>query len=396
MPIAKGVKPSRESYKTPTVEPVTISIQCETEDSSKEPIKSKYHSFYVYPRSQGNWSNSPNLHFQEQRGRSLSPTVEGRSLSSKADSRLTRESSMPTSSYLVKKSMEKGEEVKPNFKIDAKPLISRNKVDKTFEILRDRSISPEVKPRTSKSLPRTDSFTTKFNVKCEIAPKKSPRSFQRKDSVKNPEEVRKKEEVKPTFQSGFKPLISRERVDKALEILRDRSLSPELKPRSPKVIRDHYSRDLRLNHKPLTSTATFRAISRSPQIPLRSMASQKMTNLYRTGSLSAKKSSLKTTEPSSGPSSLPINGQSSPINGKKIGKSKKYLAMNGKANGQNGHSEEVESEVRCKNFDDKDTPQFQFSVVVAIDFGTTFSGYAYSFTHDPENIHIMRKWEGKN
>ena len=45
--------------------------------------------------------------------------------------------------------------------------------------------------------------------------------------------------------------------------------------------------------------------------------------------------------------------------------------------------------------DYKDTPQFQFSVVVAIDFGTTFSGYAYSFTHDPENIHIMRKWEGK-
>ena len=23
-----------------------------------------------------------------------------------------------------------------------------------------------------------------------------------------------------------------------------------------------------------------------------------------------------------------------------------------------------------------------------------YSGYAYSFTHDPENIHIMRKWEG--
>ena len=42
-----------------------------------------------------------------------------------------------------------------------------------------------------------------------------------------------------------------------------------------------------------------------------------------------------------------------------------------------------------------ETPQFQYNVVVAIDFGTTFSGYAYSFTHDPENIHIMRKWEGK-
>ena len=40
------------------------------------------------------------------------------------------------------------------------------------------------------------------------------------------------------------------------------------------------------------------------------------------------------------------------------------------------------------------TPQFSHFVVVAIDFGTTYSGYAYSFTHEPENIHIMRKWEG--
>ncbi|KAH8019252.1 hypothetical protein HPB51_018479 [Rhipicephalus microplus] len=33
-------------------------------------------------------------------------------------------------------------------------------------------------------------------------------------------------------------------------------------------------------------------------------------------------------------------------------------------------------------------------VVVAIDFGTTYSGYAFSFTRDPDNIHMMRKWEG--
>ncbi|ESO95154.1 hypothetical protein LOTGIDRAFT_117631, partial [Lottia gigantea] len=33
-------------------------------------------------------------------------------------------------------------------------------------------------------------------------------------------------------------------------------------------------------------------------------------------------------------------------------------------------------------------------VVVAIDFGTTFSGYAFSFVRDPENILMMRKWEG--
>ena len=33
-------------------------------------------------------------------------------------------------------------------------------------------------------------------------------------------------------------------------------------------------------------------------------------------------------------------------------------------------------------------------VVVAIDFGTTYSGYAFSFTSEPDSIHMMRKWEG--
>ncbi|CAF1519863.1 unnamed protein product, partial [Didymodactylos carnosus] len=38
------------------------------------------------------------------------------------------------------------------------------------------------------------------------------------------------------------------------------------------------------------------------------------------------------------------------------------------------------------------TPHF---VVVAIDFGTTFSGYAFAFTRDGgDMIHMMRKWEG--
>ncbi|CAL1261544.1 unnamed protein product [Larinioides sclopetarius] len=35
-----------------------------------------------------------------------------------------------------------------------------------------------------------------------------------------------------------------------------------------------------------------------------------------------------------------------------------------------------------------------FFVVVAIDFGTTYSGYAFSFTRDPDNIHMMKKWDG--
>ena len=38
-----------------------------------------------------------------------------------------------------------------------------------------------------------------------------------------------------------------------------------------------------------------------------------------------------------------------------------------------------------------------FDVQLRIDYLFSFandSGYAYSFTHEPENIHIMRKWEG--
>lgn len=35
-------------------------------------------------------------------------------------------------------------------------------------------------------------------------------------------------------------------------------------------------------------------------------------------------------------------------------------------------------------------------VVVAIDFGTTYSGYAFSFTRDADSVHMMKKWEGKN
>ena len=41
------------------------------------------------------------------------------------------------------------------------------------------------------------------------------------------------------------------------------------------------------------------------------------------------------------------------------------------------------------------TPQpRQYQVVVAIDFGTTYSGYAYAFRSSPEDIHLMRNPEG--
>lgn len=39
-------------------------------------------------------------------------------------------------------------------------------------------------------------------------------------------------------------------------------------------------------------------------------------------------------------------------------------------------------------------PLSKYLVVAAIDFGTTYSGYAFAFTRDPESIHMMRRWEG--
>lgn len=50
-------------------------------------------------------------------------------------------------------------------------------------------------------------------------------------------------------------------------------------------------------------------------------------------------------------------------------------------------------EVSCSQSQGELPPVGHF-VVVAIDFGTTFSGYAFSFTRDPDSIHVMRKWEG--
>ena len=38
-------------------------------------------------------------------------------------------------------------------------------------------------------------------------------------------------------------------------------------------------------------------------------------------------------------------------------------------------------------------PPPQHFVVIAIDFGTTFSGYAFSFSRDISSIHVMRKWQ---
>lgn len=35
--------------------------------------------------------------------------------------------------------------------------------------------------------------------------------------------------------------------------------------------------------------------------------------------------------------------------------------------------------------------QMTYEAVAAIDFGTTYSGYAYAFTRDPDNVHLMNQ-----
>ncbi|XP_067331929.1 heat shock 70 kDa protein 12A isoform X4 [Channa argus] len=52
------------------------------------------------------------------------------------------------------------------------------------------------------------------------------------------------------------------------------------------------------------------------------------------------------------------------------------------------------SPTHTQNETEQVQPEPSFVVVVAIDFGTTSSGYAYAFTKEPECIHTMRRWEG--
>lgn len=35
-----------------------------------------------------------------------------------------------------------------------------------------------------------------------------------------------------------------------------------------------------------------------------------------------------------------------------------------------------------------------YAVIVAIDFGTTYSGYAYTYLKDSSSIHLMKRWTG--
>ena len=73
---------------------------------------------------------------------------------------------------------------------------------------------------------------------------------------------------------------------------------------------------------------------------------------------------------------------------------------NGELSEQTSRSLSIDSDSLPASIDsgllvkDVHIPKHSYFVVVAIDFGTTFSGYAFAFTRDPESVHMMRRWEG--
>ena len=70
------------------------------------------------------------------------------------------------------------------------------------------------------------------------------------------------------------------------------------------------------------------------------------------------------------------------------------MAQNGAFNADaiNGHA--TASSVVTAGKPLSSLPNETHFVVAAIDFGTTYSGYAFSFVRDPDSIHMMRKWDG--
>ena len=107
-----------ETFSTKVEKVKTTEYSVPKSESVNISNKSAYHSYYVFPRKEGtNAENSPNLIWHElnvknTRGRSVSPDLE-----CKISSR-PRDSSMPASSVLVKKSMtiSEPEKIKPNYR----------------------------------------------------------------------------------------------------------------------------------------------------------------------------------------------------------------------------------------------------------------------------------------
>jgi hypothetical protein len=260
-----------------------VTLNREYSVPSVEPVKSSgsdggaiYHSYYVYPRTRGSAAHSPNLLWHQ---------------------------------------------LNINKKSDSKNLLEQQ---------RAKSLSPE--PTSKRPLVVKD-YTTKEAVPESWRLIKMTMEAKESDITKEEPEP---EKTGPNFKITTKPLLSRDKVDKALETLRKSSVG--------------------------TASPKLRSISKIRVNRSESMASPKSAFSIKSPII----------EPASGPASLPPPIIKRPP------------------------EEAVESEASSpsRSYNYKDTPQFRYSVVVAIDFGTTYSGYAYSFTHDPENIQIMRKWEG--
>ncbi|XP_023224778.1 heat shock 70 kDa protein 12A-like isoform X2 [Centruroides sculpturatus] len=78
---------------------------------------------------------------------------------------------------------------------------------------------------------------------------------------------------------------------------------------------------------------------------------------------------------------------------------KKQVEVNGKKEKNNKLEDKTETSIvqrtsPCSVDSGNSSHHPGHFVVVAIDFGTTYSGYAFSFVRDPDNIHMMKKWEG--
>ena len=331
-------------YSLPTSETVHISN------------KSAYHSYYVFPRASGNAENSPNLVWHElntrnTRGRSVSPP----DLESRV--KVTRESSMPASSLLVKSITisEPEPKTKPNYTIKS-PRLSRENVDRALDTLRRRTPSPNLRRRTPSPKPVPKVFSS------ERLAKLSANSFSKTNgSTDLHTEIKAKVESKPEegkrSKSPPKIELNKEKIRVEIKKIEEKS--------SPKV-----------TLKP--SFNLKNGLSNGSGSPPKKVENRKEIKKVPSLTNGSSGSPPKKVEPRKEVQSLPAV----------------YQEMQELLKDAVDKSMESANVTKFCSDPKGETPQFQYSVVVAIDFGTTFSGYAYSFTHDPENIHIMRKWEG--
>ncbi|GIY53474.1 hypothetical protein CDAR_405052 [Caerostris darwini] len=196
--------------------------------------------------------------------------------------------------------------------------------------------------------------------------------------------------------------------DEAMKIIDafERSLTDiTTEPQAPKNIQpqpqtaDGFPRDQTDNlvEEVLLSERKFEKILATDSVPFceKYMGREEIEDSRRYMSLTtdqkSKKKSLGSRSESPAPPKPPRNYDSLPRGFKTSTGSSSYdVVSSGIHPLMNGHSTDSGNRVDHQS----SSPQQNYFVVVAIDFGTTYSGYAFSFTQDPDNIHMMRKWEG--